>query len=55
VGPTVSCTNLGTCPEFLNIGTGARVAAFRADPQWANWGLSHPVSGAWNGFGLYYR
>ena len=43
LGPSVSCSALGRCPEFLNIGTGARVAAFKADPQSADWSLSHPV------------
>ena len=43
LGASVTCTSLGRCPEFLNIGTGARVAAFAARPQSSDWSLSHPV------------
>ena len=43
LGPIVACGSLGRCPEFLNIGTGARVAAFSADPLSSDWGASHPV------------
>jgi hypothetical protein len=43
LGQSVTCSALGRCPEFLNIGSGARVAAFKADPQAADWSLSHPV------------
>jgi hypothetical protein len=44
LGSTVTCVQLGDCPEFLRIGTGARVESFPADPQSSEWGLSHPVA-----------
>jgi hypothetical protein len=51
LGTAVTCHGLGECPEFLDIGTGARVARFAADPQSSDWSLSHPVSfsmAGWN-------
>lgn len=51
LGTSVTCSSLGNCPEFLKIGTGARVARFPANPQSPDWGLSHPVSfsmAGWN-------
>jgi hypothetical protein len=47
LGTTVTCASRGNCPEFLNIGTGARVASFPAEPQSSDWGLSHPVEFPW--------
>jgi hypothetical protein len=44
LGASVTCSSLGRCPEFLDIGTGARVARFPANPQSLDWSLSHPVS-----------
>ena len=50
LGPSIGCAALGECPEFLRIGTGARVAAFPADPRSSDWGLSHPISFSMSGW-----